>query len=126
MIRFPVLPLGAAAILSVGCHAAPTSVSNSALTATVVSRTLWLQNHSTQPVNYFVVARDVAPLMDWAPCAGPACPVVPAAGTVSVPFSEIAGLSSVTTEAIVNWWHSVPDGGGGFRPDSLRAFVIPL
>jgi hypothetical protein len=125
MNRLSALTLGAA-ILAAGCHSAPTSASGGDLTAAVVSRTLWLQNHSRTPVNYFVLASDAAPLIDWAPCAGPGCPVVPAGGSVGVPFSDIVGLSSTTTEVIVNWWHSVADGSGGFTFDSLRAFTIAL
>ena len=119
----------AAVVLAVGCEAPsrpPTSVSDGVLTASATASVLRLHNASSAAVNYFVLARDAAPLIDWAPCAGPACPAIPAGGSVSLPYSQIAGYSAATTEAIVWWWHSVSDGTGGFRPDSLRTLVAPL
>jgi len=118
-----------AVVLAVGCEAPlrpPTSVSDGVLTATATAGVLRLQNASSQAVNYFVLARDAAPLIDWAPCAGPTCPAVPAGGSVSLPYSGIVGYTSATKEAIAWWWHSVSDGAGGFRTDSLRNLLVPL
>lgn len=119
----------AAVVLAVGCEAPsrpPTLVSDGVLTASAAAGVLRLQNASSEAVNYFVLARDAAPLIDWAPCAGPTCAAIPAGGSVSLPYSAIAGYSSATSEALVWWWHSVSDGAGGFRPDSLRNLLVPL
>jgi hypothetical protein len=119
----------AAVVLVVGCEAPsrpPTSVSDGVLTATARASALRLRNSSSQAVNYFVLASDAVPLVDWLPCAGPACPAIPAGGSVSLPYSQIAGYSASTTEAIVWWWHSVSDGAGGYQPDSLRTLLAPL
>ncbi len=119
----------AAVVLAVGCETPsrpPASVSNGVVTASAAAGGLRLRNASSEAVNYFVLARDAAPLIDWAACAGPSCPAIAAHDSVSVPYSDIAGYSSASTEAIVYWWHSVSHGAGGFRPDSLRNFVAPL
>ena len=118
-----------AVVLAVGCEVPsrpPTSVSDGVLTATATASVLRLRNASSQAVNYFVLARDAAPLIDWAPCAGPTCAAIAAGGSVSLPYSQIVGYSSATKEAIIWWWHSVSDGAGGYRPDSLRTLVASL
>ena len=119
----------AVVVLAVGCEAPsrpPTSVSGGVLTATAAEGLLWLRNASSQAVNYFVLARDAAPLIDWVPCAGPTCPAIPARDSVSKPYSDIAGYSPATTEAIVYWWHSVSDVPGIYSPDSLRVLLVTL
>jgi hypothetical protein len=119
----------AVVVLVVGCEAPsrpPTSVSGGVLTVTAAAGVLRLRNGSQEAVNDFLLARDAVPLVDWLPCAGPACPAVPSGDSVSVPYVQVAGYSPATTEAIVWWWHSVSDGAGGFRPDSPRSLVAPL
>ena len=45
---------------------------------------------------------------------------------MAVPYGKIVGYTPAAREAIVYWWHLMPDGGSGFRPDSLRAVVVGL
>jgi len=109
-----------------GCRSVSTAVSDGSVTVTSGAGVLRLENGSALPVNYFLLAGDAVPLIDWAPCAGPGCPVIPAHGTVTVPHGQVAGLSASTTEVITYWWHWMPDWKGGFLPDSIRALVTPL
>ena len=113
-------------LVVIGCQSAPTAVSDGTVTVTSSAGALRLANGSSFPVNYFLLARDAAPLIDWAPCAGPGCPVIPAHGTVIAPRGQVAGLSAGTTEVVTYWWRSILDGNGGFRPDSIRALVARL
>lgn len=120
------LSLLSATAVAVTCSRSPTGVSDGVLSVARTAGALRLQNASQGPVNYFVVERGAAALIDWIPCAGPSCPAVPAAGSVSVPHAQIAGYAVGATEAIVYWWRSVADGAGGFHADSLRHLVTPL
>jgi hypothetical protein len=115
-----------ATVVMVACSREPTAVSDGVLSVSRAPGALRLGNTSAGSVNYFVIERSSAALIDWVPCAGPSCPAVPPAGSVSVPHSQIAGYSAGAREVIVYWWRSVADGAGGFRPDSLRNLVAPL
>ena len=115
-----------AVLVVMGCRSAPSAVSDGVLTVTSRAGVLRLENGSILPINYFVLARDAAPLIDWVPCAGPGCAAIPAHGAVDVPQAQVAGLSAATTEVNTYWWRSVPDGNGGYRADSLRVVIVRL
>ncbi|HXY68922.1 MAG TPA: hypothetical protein VEH62_05700 [Gemmatimonadales bacterium] len=119
---FPAL----AVLAAIGCRSAPTALFDDVLAATSSGGAIRLQSRSVLVINYFLLARDASPLIDWAPCAGPGCPAIPAGGTVDVPHAQVPGLTAATTEVLTYWWHSVADGRGGFRPDSLRVLIVPL
>jgi len=88
---------------------------------------LQLTNNTTAPVYAFVIERRAAAYTDWAPCTdAAACPGIVSGATVAVPYGKIVGYTPAAREAIVYWWHLMPDGGSGFRPDSLRAVVVGL
>jgi hypothetical protein len=88
---------------------------------------LHLTNPSAKPVYYFAVERVYAARIDWAPCTTPqACPSVPPHDEIVVPYQQIAGYTAGAQEAIVYWWHLESMGGGGLRPDSIRAAVVRL
>ena len=125
-MRYP-SPLALFAALVMAACGAPTAVtSDGVLTVRPRDPALQIENRSPTPVNHFIVERAYAARILWMPCAGPTCPVIPAEGLVEIPYSSIAGYSSGAHEAIVYWWRSVPDGAGGFRPDSIRGLVTPL
>ena len=113
-------------LVVLGCQSGPSAVADGAVTVTSGAGVLRLQNSASVPVNYEILARDAAPLIDWVPCAGPGCPAVPAHGTVTIPHSQVTGLSAGTTEVIVYWWRSIPNWKGGFQPDSVRVLVTRL
>ncbi len=84
-------------------------------------------NSSNAPIYYFVVERQSAALINWAPCTDPvACPKVEAHSAATVPFSRIAGYEPGEQEAILNWWRLVPAPGNGFQVDSIRSKVVQL
>jgi hypothetical protein len=115
-----------AAVLVAGCGDGPLTVLDVPITASAEGGALQLRNGSLVPVNYLAVDRNALALFDWAPCLGPACPAIPPHGSVSVPYDSIAEYSSATTEVVVYWWHSVPDGHGGYRADGMQFVVVPL
>lgn len=48
------------------------------------------------------------------------------AGLHLMPYSEIVGYTDGAREALVLHWRLIPESGGGFRADSVRALVTPL
>ena len=115
-----------AAVLAAGCGDGALAVLDGPITASADGSALQLRNGSLLPVNYLVIDRGALALFDWAACAGPTCPAIPPRGSVTVPYDQIAGYSTSTTEAVVYWWHSVPDGHGGYRADGIQGVVVPL
>ncbi len=126
MTPLRVVSVVSATLVVAACTHEPTAVSDGALRVVTGTDALTLQNSSPAAINYFVVERGYAARINWAPCAGPSCPAVPAAGTATVPFLEIAGYAPGAHEAIVYWWHTVLNGTSGFRVDTVRALVAPL
>ena len=116
----------AAALVAAGCGNGPLTLLEGPVTATAADSALHVANGSIRPVNYFVLAGDAAPLVDWAACAGPACPAIPPRGSLELSYAQIAEYSASTTEALVYWWYSVQDGRGGYRADSIRVVVVRL
>lgn len=120
-----ILLLAGLALLACGEPAAP--VSTELLVADARQGTVRLANLTRESVYYFVVERDFAALALFAPCANPiTCPKVPARGNVEVDYDDVAGYQAGAKEAIVFHYRLVPAAGEGFRPDSVRALVIPL
>ena len=114
------------ALAIAGCTEPTSPVSDGVLNVRAQDSLLQIENTSSAPVHRFIVERAYAARINWAGCAGPACPAIDAGAVVEIPYSLIAGYSSGAREAIVYWWRSVPDGAAGFRPDSIRALVAPL
>lgn len=84
-----------------------------------------LTNDTSAPVYTHVIGRVASETTEWVPCDDPAtcAPLAPGASRrVEFPEAMEEGFSEV--EAIVSWWHLVPDGEGGFTPDSVRSLVI--
>ena len=121
------VPLAAAALMFAACNARMTGPAGpTGPLAVKVSRTqLSLVNRGDRPVYTFVIERETRMLADWAACADPAhCPSLAPGATQVIPFTEGNRLAP-GREALVNWWYSVstPDG---YRPDSIRTFVVRL
>lgn len=87
---------------------------------------LRLRNDGDQPIAYAVTERGFLGLLG--PCLdpGPACVRLAPGASVVVPYAEIGGYFPGATEAIVYWWHVVPDGAGGYRADEIRSVVVTL
>ena len=87
---------------------------------------LEVRNRSDQPVFIFVIGRVAAAYTDWIACAdASACPPIPTGGRQLFPYpASRSGV--VEREALVFWWHAVRGTDGSFRPDSIRALIVPL
>lgn len=110
-----------------GCAEPTGPVNSELLVADARQGTVRLANRTREPVYYFVVERDFAALALFAACTDPAtCAKVPARGTIEVDYDDVAGYKAGAAEAIVLHYRLVAADGGGFRPDSVRALVIPL
>lgn len=112
-------------LLSMACSD-PTAVTDGVLTVERHRGSLTLRNASLTPVHYFVVERTTATRVRWLACAGPGCPAVPAADSVTVPDSLIFGFTPAAQAAVVYWWHAVPRDPSGLRADSIRSLTTPL
>jgi hypothetical protein len=85
-----------------------------------------LSNAAEIPTFYFVVERETAAVIDFAPCVeGPRCPSVAPGATVQIPYSRISGYQAGSKEAIVFWWRSARTPAG-LQPDGLRSTVAEL
>ena len=105
----------------------PTGTGSTGLLVRAAPPVLNLTNQTATAVYTFVIDRGAAAYTDWAPCSDPgSCASIKLGETSSLPYAHIAGYSSTSTEAIVYWWHLVPGGSNGFRPDSVRAVVTSL
>ena len=87
---------------------------------------LRLTNLGDRAVNTFVVDANALPYINWAPCADPVrCPGIAPGGGQIVPFSDASLGLRRGGRAAVSWWHIVRTSDG-YRPDSIRVFVIDL
>ena len=118
--------VGAVLTALLGCGN-PTGTGSAGLLVRAAPPVLNLTNRSSAPIYSFVIDRGVAAFTDWAPCTDPGtCPALKTGETSPLGYAQIVGYSSTSTEAIVYWWHLVPDGTSGFRPDSIRNVVTAL
>ena len=125
MVRYCLGLALAAAALSAGCGVL-TGESDDALTVVATGASFRLRNESMGRVHYMVVERDIAALINWAPCTGDTCPAVRARSTVAVPYNEILGYSPEAREAIVYWWPSTSLERLGRDPDLIEWMVVPF
>lgn len=120
-LLLPALLSGAA-----GCSALTAPTPAVAVGADALAKRIVITNRSRRPVFTFVVGRRAAALILWAPCVGaPGCGHVEPGGTRTEPYPG-QEQGEAEQEAIVHWWHAVPDGHGGLRPDSIRSLIVPL
>lgn len=134
-MRALALPLLAYAVLaSVACRRDPAASGDPAanaresggVTATRVAGGVRLSNGTDRPVAYVVWNRGW--LAQFAPCLdpGPGCVRLAAGASVVVPDAEIGGYAPGAPEAIVYWWHVVPDAAGGYRTEEVHEVVVRL
>ena len=122
VIRFAAVGAACLAAALVGC-----SSSFGPVDVVTQASALRILNSSDAPIYYFIVERQSAALVDWAPCTKPStCPSVAAHGDAEVPFSRIVGYEPGEREAIFYWWHLLPVPAGGFQVDSIRTRVVQL
>ena len=105
--------------------ATPTSVAGT-FTASVVDGQLEVINGTTMPVYTFVVGREMAKVVRWAPCVDDAqCPPLAPGASRRTPLPRGPG-GAAEQEALVNWWHRVVGPDSVARMDSVRTIVVPL
>lgn len=130
-MRYPASQLRRLAVLAALACPLTTCSSPSALTAgrlvvEAVPPALHLTNQTPLPAYTFVIARGAAAYTDWVPCRDPrSCKGLSPGASDVLSYSEIVGYASAAREAIVYWWHLVPQGGQ-FQPDTVRAVVVAL
>lgn len=116
--------------VSVACGNPSAPVIADDLTVQAAAPNLELTNQSTAPVYTAIVDADRIGVWLWSPCADPAtCNALQPSEHRQVPYTKIFGYSpSSSREAIVRWWHLVPDStsGTGFRADSIRSIRVGL
>ena len=85
-----------------------------------------LTNGTERPVAYAVWNRGWLAL--FAPCAdtGPECLRLAPGASVTVPDSEIDGYAPGAREAVVRWWHVLPDGAGRYQAGAVQEVVVAL
>ncbi len=115
-----------ALLVTLSCHS-PTGVIGGQLAVSATPPIVQLANQSQTPVYFFAIESGLAARADWAPCTDPShCLALPPMASTDLPYSDIAGYESGAQTAIVYWWHLVPGGATGFRPDSIRAVIVQL
>jgi hypothetical protein len=106
------------ALTTAACDA-PTAITTPRMRVSKVSNGIRLENLTDQRRAYFLADQDVIPLLDWAMCANttPACLRLPAHGTVTVKFADIAAYSASTKSVVVYTWSVVDNGNGSVSTD---------
>jgi len=88
-----------------------------------------ITNVTRQPIFTFVVGRNAAELINWAPCvAAPSCPPLAPGKTRHAPYPAryLADGREREREALVYWWHAIRGRDGVVRPDSIRVRIVTL
>ena len=86
-----------------------------------------ITNRTQRDIYTFVVGRQAAALINWAPCVSdPSCLPLPHGATRRVPFPTSSLTSTVETEALVYWWHAVPGPDGRPQPGRIQAEIVSL
>ena len=123
-----------AAVLLVACQPEPSApladpVIISASANVAVSRVeggVRLTNETSEPIAYAVWNSGWLAL--FAPCidTGPECLRLAPGESTAVPDSAIDGWVPGTPEAVVRWWHVLPDESGGARAGQIHELLIAL
>jgi len=111
-----IIPLLLLAFAS-ACHDGPVAVHTVRISAVKQADGIRLTNLSDHATAYFVVDQNTLALIDWIKCnqTTPDCLRLPARGSVTVPFSEIAGYSgNGSTVVIYSWWVLIDIEGAPF------------
>ena|SRR5688500_466065 len=109
-----------------GCAAATGPEGRATVAVVDGGQAIAITNRTSRPIFTFVVDRQEAALINWAPCvSGPSCPPLPPGDTRLTPFPA-GPRSGEQREALVYWWHAVPGHGGGFRAGEVKFELVRL
>ena len=132
-MRFPAMVLLSGVLISGACRQeppAPAGPDMSSFSADVAASRVpggvRLTNDTNRPVAYAVWNRGWLAL--FGPCvdSGPDCPRLAPGASITTPDSEIDGWAPGAMEAVVRWWHVVPDGAGGVRAGEVHEIFVQL
>lgn len=115
--------------LLAGCGESPGPLDPSApLNVSVASRSLLLKNENSRTIFYLIMTSDMAARALWAPCTSPEqpCARLEPQESVQVPYSQISGYERGSREAVIFWYHLVPQEVGGWRADEIRSVRVRL
>ena len=115
------------ALLAAACSSSFTAPGRPGeVAATADSRVLRLTNRTARPAFTFVIGREIAATVLWAPCVDAArCPPIAPSATRDLPYRD-GLIADDEREALVHWWHADAGADGTLRPDSIRTIVVPL
>ena len=88
-----------------------------------IGETLFLANKTDARIYHFVVGRETAALINWAPHLNPD-KSVGRATTARIPHEEIF-RAETEQEAVVYWWHALEDDGPP-QPGEIHSLVVGL
>jgi len=132
-VRFPAIVMLSGALLIGGCRPEPAGPSgpeigsfSADVAASRVPGGVRLTNDTDRPIAYAVWNRGWLAL--FGPCfdTGPDCPRLAPGASITTPDSEIDGWAPGAVEAVVRWWHVVPDGAGGVRAGEVNEIFVTL
>lgn len=86
------------------------------LEVTAANNMVKLRNTTENQIGYMVVDKDQMVVALYPPC-NTQCPMVKQGETVSVPYSQINGYTSKSTDAVVLWWKYTRRADGTLAPE---------
>ena len=109
-----------------GC-ATSTGLDSGAVEAVARQPDIAITNRTQRDIYTFVVGRETAAMINWAPCvAGPSCSPLPPGNTRRAPYATSYLISSPEREVLVYWWHAVRGPDGRLHPGSIQVEIVAL
>ena len=109
-----------------GCDTS-TGLGGRAVEAVDREQDIAITNRTRRDIYTFVVGRQAAALINWAPCvSGPSCVPLPPGKTRRAPYPTAPLTSSAEREVLVYWWHAVRGPDGRLRPGSIQVEIVTL
>lgn len=109
-----------------GCGSGTAPVYRGGVEAIARDQKIDVMNRTERPVFTFVVGRDLAALINWAPCVDAVrCPPIPPGSIRSEAYPQVrSGVAE--REAIVYWWHAIRGADGTLHADKIRGRLVTL
>ena len=129
MNRISSVVVVASAIALSGCDRDPVSSQPSSdvlVSAVRVQSGIRLTNNTDRGVAYVVSNPQWLGLLAMCADPGPDCVKLAPGASVVVPLDVIYGYSANATEAMVSWWHVVPEGADGYKIENVTTVVVSL
>lgn len=125
-MRTLLMILLAVTLTSSGCGLELLTPASASVAVSRVNEGVRLTNRTDRPVAYAVW--NPGWLASFAPCTftDPRCPRLDPGESVVIPLSEVGGYVPGLREALVRWWHVVPEGAGGYRVEEVHEVTIAL